>query len=149
MEFNHNSITPTNDSDRRKAELFIKCLQIGNRELILQYVDKMYLKKCGLAMGITDSPDLANLFANSEEEALAHIQNVEFDDCRIEWNVSDRFQVFLDMTLYIDEYNTLQHMPYRKTQSHQERIPWISHHPLDVKRGTFIGEMHGSASPRG
>jgi len=45
------------------------------------------------------------------------------------------------MTLYIDEYNTLQHMPYHKTQSHQERIPWISHHPLDVKRGTFIGEM--------
>jgi hypothetical protein len=172
MEFNHNSITPTNDSDLRKAELFIKCLQIGNRELILQYDDKMYLQKCGLAMGITDSPDLANLFgwhferkcnilndplvpfygryiddvfaivyANSEEEALAHIQNVEFDDCRIEWNVSDQFQVFLDMTLYIDEYNTLQHMPYRKTQSHQERIPWISHHPLDVKRGTFIGEM--------
>ena len=32
-------------------------------------------------------------------------------------------------------------MLYRKTQSHQERIPWISHHPLDVKRGTFIGEM--------
>ena len=22
-----------------------------------------------------------------------------------------------------------------------ERIPWISHHPIDVKRGTFIGEM--------
>jgi hypothetical protein len=32
-------------------------------------------------------------------------------------------------------------MPYRKMRSHQERIPWISHHPLDVKRGTFIGEM--------
>lgn len=32
-------------------------------------------------------------------------------------------------------------MPYRKQRSHQERIPWISHHPLDVKRGTFIGEM--------
>jgi hypothetical protein len=25
--------------------------------------------------------------------------------------------------------------------SHQERIPWISHHPLNVKRGTFIGKM--------
>ena len=61
MEFYHNSITPTNDSDLRKAELFIKCLQIGNRELILQYDDKMYLQKCGLAMGIMDSPNLANL----------------------------------------------------------------------------------------
>jgi hypothetical protein len=32
-------------------------------------------------------------------------------------------------------------MPYCKALSHQERIPWISHHPLNVKRGTFIGEM--------
>ena len=45
------------------------------------------------------------------------------------------------MTLYVDENQQLQHMPYRKALSHQERIPWISHHPLDVKRGTFIGEM--------
>jgi hypothetical protein len=45
------------------------------------------------------------------------------------------------MTLYRDEHGLLQHMPYRKARSHQERIPWISHHPLDVKRGTFLGEM--------
>jgi hypothetical protein len=32
-------------------------------------------------------------------------------------------------------------MPYRKARSHQERIPWASSHPTDVKRGTFIGEM--------
>jgi hypothetical protein len=32
-------------------------------------------------------------------------------------------------------------MPYRKARNHMERVPWISHHPLDVKRGTFIGEM--------
>jgi hypothetical protein len=25
--------------------------------------------------------------------------------------------------------------------NHQERIPWISAHPYDVKRGTFLGEM--------
>jgi len=45
------------------------------------------------------------------------------------------------MTIYRDADNRLQHMPYRKARSHQERIPWISHHPLDVKRGTYIGEM--------
>src|ERR1700712_4434802 len=45
------------------------------------------------------------------------------------------------MTVFRDERGLLQHMPYRKARSHQERIPWISHHPLDVKRGTFIGEM--------
>ena len=45
------------------------------------------------------------------------------------------------MLLYKDEDNTLQHMPYRKRGNHQERIPWISAHPYDVKRGTFFGEM--------
>jgi hypothetical protein len=45
------------------------------------------------------------------------------------------------MTLYKDSDNTLQHMPYRKSGNHQERIPWISAHPYDVKRGTFLGEM--------
>lgn len=45
------------------------------------------------------------------------------------------------MTVYRDEFGKLQHMPFRKARSHQERIPWISHHPFDVKRGTFIGEM--------
>jgi len=32
-------------------------------------------------------------------------------------------------------------MPYRKNGNHQERLPWISAHPYDVKRGTFLGEM--------
>ena len=32
-------------------------------------------------------------------------------------------------------------MPSHKAQSHQERIPWISNHPLDVKKGTFTGKM--------
>ena len=59
----------------------------------------------------------------------------------IEWNVSGSHQPFLDMTVYRDHLGSLQHMPYRKARSHEERIPWISHHPLDVKRGTFIGEM--------
>jgi hypothetical protein len=83
----------------------------------------------------------AIVYANSEKEALVQIENVKFDDCCIKWNVLDQYQAFLDMTLYIDEYNMLQYMPYLKTQSHQERIPQISHHPLDVKTGTFIGEM--------
>jgi hypothetical protein len=172
LQHYHNGVTPTDELKLHEADIFIQCLHIGNKELILKYEDTLYLQTRGLAMGVADSPDLANLFgwwfedsckvlsnplipfygryiddvfalvyANSEEEALAHLQIVQFDDCRIEWNVSDQFQVFLDMTLFIDENNMLQYMPYRKQRSHQERIPWISHHPLDVKRGTFIGEM--------
>jgi len=81
------------------------------------------------------------VYASSEAEAINIMSIVKFDDCVIEWGASDSFLPFLDMTIYRDADNRLQHMPYRKARSHQERIPWISHHPLDVKRGTYIGEM--------
>jgi hypothetical protein len=81
------------------------------------------------------------VYAETEASAIDIISTVKFDDCVIEWGASDSFLPFLDMTIYRDADNRLQHMPYRKARSHQERIPWISHHPLDVKRGTYIGEM--------
>jgi hypothetical protein len=82
------------------------------------------------------------VYAESVEQALTLLSTtVVLDNCVIEWSASDSHQNFLDMTLYKDRYNRLQHMPYRKTGNHQERIPWISAHPYDVKRGTFLGEM--------
>jgi hypothetical protein len=81
------------------------------------------------------------VYASSEAEALQIASIVQFDNCKIEWGASNHFTTFLDMTLYRDSENRVQHMPFRKLRSHQERIPWISHHPLDVKRGTYIGEM--------
>lgn len=87
----------------------------------------------------------AIVYASSEAEAIRIISNndtgVTFDNCTIEWQASAFRQHFLDMTIYRDGTGNLQHMPYRKAGNHQERIPWISHHPLDVKRGTYIGEM--------
>ena len=154
------------------TEMFIRCLNVANKNLIMRFEDTLYRQVQGLAMGIACAPDLANLYgwyherklkilehplipfygryiddccaivyASTEAEALQIISAVKFDGCTIEWNASPQYQVFLDMTLYVDEHRKLQHMPYRKSRSHQERIPWISHHPLDVKRGTFIGEM--------
>lgn len=84
---------------------------------------------------------LAIVHASSESEALAKISKVSFDGCKIEWDVSKHHHEFLDMMIYIDDKNAIQHMPYRKSRSHQERIPWVSFHPITVKRGTFIGEM--------
>jgi hypothetical protein len=43
------------------------------------------------------------VYANSEGEAMAAINKITFNDFIIEWNLSDQFQVFLDMTLYVDE----------------------------------------------
>ncbi|THG97300.1 hypothetical protein EW145_g7645 [Phellinidium pouzarii] len=85
---------------------------------------------------------LAIVYAESLEEAILQVSSrVSYDGCEIKWTGSDKYQVFLDMVVYKDADGSLQTMPYRKLQSHQERIPWISHHPIDVKKGTFIGEM--------
>ena len=54
-----------------------------------------------------------------------------------EWNTP-----FLDLFVYIDPQDgQVHHKPYSKPLNHKERIPWASHHPQDVKKGTFIGEM--------
>jgi hypothetical protein len=172
-KFEYGANGATTEQELKEMQIFLLCLRVGNLNLITQFLDKRYRQTRGLAMGVSDSPDLANLFgyyferavgvltnpsipfygryiddclaivyATSEQEALNTISTIKFDGCTIEWNVSDSHQPFLDMTLYKDfRDNTLQHMPYRKARNHMERIPWISHHPLDVKRGTFIGEM--------
>jgi hypothetical protein len=165
--------TTTSKDSLAVHSLFIQCLLIGNRDLITQFQGKYYKQRRGLAMGVADSPDLANLYgwfferssgilddpnipfygrfiddclaivyAINEAEALHMVKTkIVIEDCVIDWNVSGTHQPFLDMMLYCDEEGRLQHMPYRKARSHQERIPWTSHHPVDVKRGTFIGEM--------
>jgi hypothetical protein len=163
---------PTTHNKLLEMEVFLRCLQVDNQDLITQYKDLVYKQQNGLAMGVMDSPDLANLFGwffeqqvkildhplipfygcfiddifgivytSSEVEAVQIISVVKFDGCVIEWGTSDNFLPFLDMTIYHDANNRVQHMPYRKACSHQERIPWISHHPLDVKQGTYIVEM--------
>jgi hypothetical protein len=170
-EFYRGGRMPTDRDELREDEFFLRCLRLGNTNLVTRFQDMFYLQKRGLAMGVADSPDLANLYgwfferkvgimeninvpyygryiddcfaivyASSELEALLTVQCIEFDECTIEWNVGTA-SPFLDMMIFQDENNCLQYMPYRKSGSHQERIPWISHHPLDVKRGTFIGEM--------
>jgi hypothetical protein len=46
------------------------------------------------------------------------------------------------MLVYIDPItNQIEHTPFRKKLNHTERIPFASHHPKDVKKGTFLGEM--------
>ena len=161
------------DSIERERELFRAALNVGNVNLVTEFDGKAYLQLRGLAMGVADSPDLANLYgywherqagimshedilfygryiddclaivyAPSEQEAIAIVSNlIKFDGCTIEWSASDHYAHFLDMTLYRDDKRLVQWCPYRKPGNHMERIPWISHHPIDVKRGTFLGEM--------
>ena len=172
-EFLLESATQHDASNDSRVQLFNKCLQVGNTRLLTQFQGQIYEQLNGLAMGVADSPDLANLYgyyfeasanvlehpdifyygryiddclaivyAQSEQEAIGLLSRlIKFDNCVITWDCSDSHAPFLDMRLYKDANNELQHMPYRKIGNHQERIPWISAHPYDVKRGTFLGEM--------
>jgi hypothetical protein len=86
---------------------------------------------------------LAIVYANSADEALEFCTSkIIYTDVEMTWSASEWNQPFLDMLLYVNpKSNQIEHLPYRKPLNHLERIPWASFHPLDVKRGTFYGEM--------
>ena len=54
---------------------FSKCIRVGNTNLISQFQGENYLQLRGLAMGVADSPDLANLFGCFFEEKAEILSN--------------------------------------------------------------------------
>ena len=155
-----------------QMQIFQRAIEIGNTKLITQHGKDFYLQLNGLAMGVADSPDLANLFgahfelrsqilahddvafygryiddcfsivyADNADEALELVRNkIIFDGCVIEWAVSADGCQFLDAFIYKSS-SKLEWRPYVKSGNNRERIPWVTHHPLDVKRGVYIGEL--------
>jgi len=87
------------------------------------------------------------VYANSAEEALCITQRLRLDDpdsdvIKLTWEVSEYNVPFLDMLVYVHPiHGTIEHKPYQKKLNHLECVPWTSHHPKDIKKGTFIGEM--------
>jgi hypothetical protein len=87
------------------------------------------------------------VYADNAAEALQIAQRLSLDDpgcddIKLTWEVSEYHLAFLDMMVYIDPHSgRIEHTPYMKRLNHLERVPWISHHPKDIKKGTFIGEM--------
>ena len=80
--------------------------------------------------------------ASSAEEALLIASRITYGSVKLTWEVSEWNTPFLDMLVYIDPTtNQVEHTPFRKALNHTERIPFASHHPKDVKKGTFLGEM--------
>ena len=160
------------DNNLVKLKIFKRAIEIGNTQLITQHGNRFFEQLNGLAMGVADSPDLANLFgfhfekaadicnhpqipfygryiddcigivyAESADAARDLLSNtVKFDNCVIEWDVSDSECQFLDATIF-KQNNKLEWKPYVKARNNRERVPWVSHHPNDVKRGVYIGEL--------
>ena len=173
IECEHPLLNPDSlENNQVKLKIFQSAIEIGNTQLITQHGSKYFLQLSGLAMGVSDAPDLANLYgvhfeervnilthpqvafygryiddcfaivyAESANEALELISSrVKFDGCVIEWAVSDSQCQFLDASIFRVE-NQLKWKPFVKLGNNRERIPWVSHHPYDVKRGVYIGEL--------
>ena len=82
------------------------------------------------------------VYAESANEALEILsKKVVYDGCVIEWAVSDSRCQFLDSVIFKTDNNQIGWRPYVKARNNRERIPWVSHHPIDVKRGVYIGEL--------
>ena len=161
------------ENNLEKLKVFKRAIEIGNTQLITFHEEKYFEQLNGLAMGVADSPDLANLYgyhfeqqsgilqhqqvvfygryiddcfglvyAESADEAKALLANtIVFDNCVILWDVSDKSCQFLDSVIFKGDYNQLRWQPYVKAGNNRERIPFVSHHPMDVKRGVYIGEL--------
>jgi hypothetical protein len=90
------------------------------------------------------------VYASSAEEALTLMKSlIKIGEPPLEltWEVSERVMPFLDMLVYIEPATgCIQWKPYRKARNHLERIPFASHHPLDIKKGTLLGEMSRMAT---
>jgi hypothetical protein len=83
---------------------------------------------------------LGIIYAESANQALAFFKNkIAFDGCVIEWAVSEFKCQFLDVLFY-KSFGKLEFKPFVKAGNNRERVPWVSHHPMDVKRGVYIGE---------
>ena len=80
--------------------------------------------------------------ADSLRSAFDVVEQIKFDPVRIIWTGSQISQDYLDVTVSIDPIlRAVDTRPYRKALSHHERVPWISSHPIDVKRGTYMSEL--------
>lgn len=80
--------------------------------------------------------------ANTRAEVSAILEPIKYGPLTLVWNIAEVSTSFLDMRLHIDlTTGRVEHQPFKKAMNHHERIPYVSHHPPDVKRGTFISEM--------
>ncbi|KAB5587902.1 hypothetical protein CTheo_8655 [Ceratobasidium theobromae] len=149
---------------------FEECLDAADETVVMRFQDDWYVQTDGLSMGVAHAPDMANLYgsfyenqiipsiegllyygryiddvffvikAPSAEEALTRCKELVIEGVSIVWETPKHYGVFLDLRLWVGPTG-LEFKPHVKIGNHLERVPWISAHPLDVKKGTFMGEL--------
>ncbi|OBZ65050.1 hypothetical protein A0H81_14966 [Grifola frondosa] len=161
-----NKVTQSGLQEGASLHLFISCMQAACRELLLDFQGESYIQLNGLAMGVACSPDMANLYAAHYEEksfddgvaenrpGMPVFYGRYIDDMLaiVPANSADQALQYAKSWIQVGDveiecvfrpvcFTRVHHKPYAKARNHKERIPWASHHPKDVKKGTYIGEM--------
>ncbi|KAB5588129.1 hypothetical protein CTheo_8430 [Ceratobasidium theobromae] len=152
------------------GSFFNECLDAADQTVVMRFQDDWYVQTDGLSMGVAHAPDMANLYSSfyenqivpsiegllyygryiddvffvikapSAELALERCKKLVIEGVSIVWESPKQYGVFLDLRLWVG-VNRLEFKPHIKISNHLERVPWISAHPLDVKKGTFMGEL--------
>jgi hypothetical protein len=78
--------------------------------------------------------------AETPEEAMNKVSFIQLGGVELLWEQPTLSTNFLDLHIELKE-GRIYHIPFVKSMSHRERIPWDSGHPLDVKKGTFASEI--------
>jgi len=88
MEFYWNIQAHDDPVNRSIQAIFKSCLHVGNTRLLTQFQGKIFKQLNGLAMGVADSPDLANLYGYYFEKLAKVLEHPDIafygryiDDC--------------------------------------------------------------------
>lgn len=165
------------DMSVEKATALSEIIDLCNRRNYFVFNNDTYQQKDGIAMGISCSPDVANLYAASYENAslsgadepntdafirmyrryiddvfciiiakdrtsaMAKLHTINLGPTLvIDWSLDDDRVIFLDLEIF-QENSEVRWKPYSKPMNLYQRIPWLSAHPKQVKKATFVAEL--------
>lgn len=106
--------------------------------------EKKFLNRQGILAYTRYIDDVFMLIEARNIREVRHILNEVTESIaplRIQWKVSERYAVYLDVQIQVDWYTgASSYRPYRKPGNQQAYLPWSSAHPEHVKVGIVIGE---------
>lgn len=144
-------------------EWVLHAVELINENVFFQHDGKFYHQDQGIAMGTATGPVLANLFMGFYEQIL-DVQRMGFyiryiDDIFVlsQWKLEDiqmalripgidfTFEAgselsFLDVLVH-KHGEEVCYKPYAKKLNHYQYLPWVSSHPLSVKKGLVKTEL--------
>ncbi len=148
--------------DSKYHSLILEAVILINSSAYFTYDRRFYNQRKGLAMGISCSPVLANLYMAIDEMEYVNdfdlyaryiddifcltsdadeTNRVSSQGLQINRKKSQHRMEFLDTEVIQEPDFTLHYRLWRKPLNHFQYLPWSSSHALAVKRSVVKGEL--------